>query len=377
MQLMYKKKQFLRMICVYCNSKMMKGKKLIVVLDMKIRKILVLLKNSFVAYFILIGFNIDTNAQFKINVDTEFQSINYKDLKNWAAHPDKKDLSDSNNIYHKENDKIKAHVFFLHPTTYTGKIKNNNWNADINDKELNDKTDKSSILYQSTAFKNQTIIFAPRYRQAHIDVFYIEKELSDTYFEIAYQDVKDAFQEYLLKYNNGYPIIIASHSQGTKHAGRLLKEFFDNKPLKEKLVCAYIIGMPIPSNYFSDLKPCDQENKTGCFVGWRTYKQGYVPLEVKNENFKCLVVNPLSWNLDSVKINKGDNEGGILLNFTKKVPNVVDAEIHNNILWSCKPDVPGKFFFTKKNFHIGDINLFYGSIFKNVGTRIKAFLKED
>ena len=52
MQLMYKKKRFLRMICVYCNSKMMNGKKLIVVLDMKIRKILVLLKNSFVAYFI-------------------------------------------------------------------------------------------------------------------------------------------------------------------------------------------------------------------------------------------------------------------------------------------------------------------------------------
>jgi hypothetical protein len=76
-------------------------------------------------------------------------------------------------------------------------------------------------------------------------------------------------------------------------------------------------------------------------------------------------------------VNKKENEGGVLMNFSKKVPYVVDAEIHDNILWSCKPDVPGKFFFTKKNFHIGDINLFYGSIFKNVGTRLKAFLKED
>ena len=112
-------------------------------------------------------------------------------------------------------------------------------------------------------------------------------------------------------------------------------------------------------------------------MGWRTYKRGYVPDEVKKEKFECIVVNPLSWNTETVKVNKEENEGGVLMNFSKKVPFVVDAEIHDNILWSCKPDVPGKFFFTKKNFHIGDINLFYGSIFKNVGSRLNSFLKED
>ena len=51
-------------------------------------------------------------------------------------------------------------------------------------------------------------------------------------FDFAYEDIKKSFEYYLQHYNNGRPIIIASHSQGTTHALRLLKEFFENKPLQ-------------------------------------------------------------------------------------------------------------------------------------------------
>ena len=54
------------------------------------------------------------------------------------------------------------------------------------------------------------------------------------------EDVKAAFQYYLEHYNNGRPIIIASHSQGTTHAKRLLKEFFDGTALQHQLVAAYL-----------------------------------------------------------------------------------------------------------------------------------------
>lgn len=344
---------------------------------MKINKIPVFFKKIFFLTFVFIFFQMESNCQYKETKDLSLQHTNFADLKNWAAHPDKIDLSDSNNVYHQEGISIKAHVFFIHPTTYIKKIKNNKWNADIDDDEVNIKTDYSSILYQSTAFKNQTIIFAPRYRQAHINAFYISDTISKDYFDLAYQDVKEAFEFYLKKHNNGFPIIIASHSQGTKHAGRLLKEFFEEKLLKNKLICAYIIGMPIPINYFKDLKTCENENQIGCFVGWRTYKKGYVSEEIKKENFKCIVVNPLSWQVDSKIVRKEDNDGSILLNYKKKLQYVVDAQIYGNILWSCKPDVRGKFFFTKKNFHIGDINLFYGSINKNVGDRIKKFYEDN
>jgi hypothetical protein len=315
---------------------------------------------------------------FNNNFTSVDKTVNFNDLDNWAAHPWKKDLSDSipgSLLKDYEKDSL-VDVFFIHPTTYTDEVFNG-WNADIADENLNKKTDNSTILYQASVFNEKCRVFAPRYRQAHINSFYIDSKISKPYFDIAYDDIKIAFEYYLKNYNNGRPIIIASHSQGTKHAGRLLKEFFENKPLYKKLVCAYIIGMPVPENYFNNIPVCSSPDQTGCFVSWRTYKNGYEPQFLKNENFKSIVVNPLTWNTDETYAEKNLNKGAVMKNFNQIVPAVVDAQIHGNILWSCKPDVFGKIFFTKKNFHIGDINLFYVNIRENVRLRIKNYFEQN
>lgn len=310
-----------------------------------------------------------------IKINNEKISV-YYDLNNWAAHPWKKDKADSipEDLRNKENIDSIADVFFIHPTTYTQK-EFTDWNADINNEKLNIETDNSTILYQASVFNKRCRIFAPRYRQAHINAFYTNQDSAIIYFNLAYNDVKEAFEYYLEHYNNGRPIIIASHSQGTKHAGRLLKEFFENKPLYKNLICAYIIGMPIPENYFSAIPVCKDSSQTGCYVGWRTYKKGYTPDFIKNEKFKCVVVNPLNWKISDEEVSIKKNKGGVLKNFNKIVPHVVDAKINNNILWSCKPDVFGKMFFTAKNFHIGDINLFYMNIRENVDVRIQSYME--
>ena len=54
---------------------------------------------------------------------------------------------------------------------------------------------------------------------------------------------------------------------------------------------------------------------------------------------------------------------------------MVNANVHNNVLWTNKPNVFGKLLFNKKNYHVGDINLFYINIRHNVKTRIGAFWK--
>ncbi len=317
-----------------------------------------------------------TEIHAQNNLTSPVKITNYSDLNNWAAHPWKKDLSDSisDGIIDRRVNDSSEDVFFIHPTTYLQK-EFENWNADVNDVAINKKTDNSAILYQASAFNEQSRLFAPRYQQAHIKSFYINPNIAKDYFDIAYNDVKASFEYYLKNYNNGRPIIIASHSQGTKHAGRLLKEFFDDKTLQKQLVCAYLIGMPIPDNYFPTLKPCLFENQTGCFVGWRTYKTGYVPELIQEEKFKCIVVNPLTWSSDERLASAELNKGGILQNFKKIVPRVVNAQVHHNVLWSCKPNVFGKIFFTKKNFHIGDINLYYMNIRENVRTRLDSFNK--
>lgn len=320
---------------------------------------------------------------FKQAYEREYQQKetvvpNYSDLKYWAAHPWKKDPSDSiPKPLLKEARDSSVDVFFLHPTSFTSKEKNGVvWNADINDAELNAKTDYSSILYQASVFNASARIFAPRYRQAHIFSFFTKDTLKGKEsLALAYEDVRHAFEYYLKNYNNGRPIIIASHSQGTVHAALLLKDFFENKPLQKQLVCAYLVGMVLPKNYFSSVQPCSDSTSTGCFTGWRTYRKNYLPPYVAREEHGCWVVNPLSWTLDTVTINRKENNGAILYNFNKLMPHTNGATVANSVLWIERPKFPGGLLYFSKNYHPGDINLFYVSIRENVRTRIAAYFQ--
>jgi hypothetical protein len=310
----------------------------------------------------------------------QFKSINgypvYADLNYWAAHPWKWDPSDSiPKQLKKETIKdTSVDVFFIYPTSLVDNI-DNRWNASIDDSALNIKTDYSSVLYQASAFNEKTRIFSPRYRQAHLRCFYLGDTIkARAAFDTAYADVKSAFEFYLKHWNMGRPIIIASHSQGTVHASRLLKEFFDGKELENLLVCAYLIGMPVPQNYFTKLLPCKDSLATGCIVSWRTFKKGYTDSAyVGKETLKCIVTNPLTWTTDTVYAPIDLNTGAVLKNFNKVKKSVVDAQIHQNILWTNKPKFFGNIFLKGQNYHVGDINLFYNNIRQNIRTRIYMY----
>lgn len=316
-----------------------------------------------------------TNYNFKSATKIpDFSNLNY-----WASHPWKIDAADNvpSSIQNKIQDSL-VDVFFIHPTTYIDPSMTLGWNADIDNETLNKKTDNSTILYQASVFNEHCRIFAPRYRQANLKAFYAsDKSVADKAFDLAYEDVKAAFEYYLKYYNNGRPIIIASHSQGTLHAARLLKEFFEGKPLQKRLVCAYIIGLPVFQNYFSVLKPCTDSTATGCFISWRTFKEGYVPAFVQKEKEIAYVTNPLTWTLNENLAPSILNKGGILRDFNKVIPGVVHAQIHGNVLWVNKPKFFGNIFLTIKNYHIADYNLFYMNIRENIATRIRSFLLKN
>jgi len=313
--------------------------------------------------------------QFK----SETGSPNYNDLHYWAAHPYKWDPSDSvpkplRKNYYKDS---VADVFFIHPTTFTDK-KNSQPNAPIDDAKLNSKTDYSAILYQASAFNGECRVFAPRYRQAHYSNYFTKDTARAIMaFELAYQDVKTAFEVYLKQYNGGRPIVIASHSQGTNHAKRLLKEFFDGTNLQNKLIAAYLIGMPLTENYFVKIPVCKDSLTTGCVMSWRTFNKGYEGSDfVRQETFKATVTNPLNWTTTETYAGKAANKGAVLQKFNKIKSNATDAQVHQNILWSSKPKFFGNFLLRKQNYHIADINLFYVNIRENLQQRISLYWKQ-
>ncbi len=306
----------------------------------------------------------------------DIEEPDYSDLNYWAAHPFKADPSDNipGDLKYEKRDST-ADVFFIHPTTYTDYNLPLGWNASINNVDLNRKTDNTTILYQASVFNKYCRVFAPRYRQANLQAFFSEgSDSAKKSLDVAYEDVKAAFEYYLKNLNNGRPIIIASHSQGTLHAQWLLKEFFEGKPLQSKLVCAYILGLPVFSGYFSIIEPCKDSAATGCFIGWRTFKEGYEAPFITKEKQTAIVINPLTWTMDSLPASAELNKRGILRNFDKVIPGLVHAEIHRNVLWVNKPRFFGNIFLATKNYHIADYNLFYKNIRENVGTRIRSFL---
>jgi Protein of unknown function (DUF3089) len=298
----------------------------------------------------------------------------YSNLYYWAAHPWKKDPSDSVPKPLRDGYRIdsSADVFFIYPTTFTDE-KATRWNADINDPAINAKTDYSPILYQASVF-NEYRIFSPRYRQAHVRAYFTSDTANaNAAFNLAYQDIKTAFQYYLDHYNQGRPIIIASHSQGSTHAQRLLKDFFENTPLQKKLIAAYVMGMYISNRAFSSLKICSDSLQTGCVCGWRTYKKDYEPDFVVKENGTGLITNPLTGTTSDDYADRTLNKGSILLKFNTLKKHLVGAQIHDGILWIGRLHLPAGFLIRRKNFHIGDINLFYLNIRDDVRRRVKNF----
>ncbi len=311
-----------------------------------------------------------------------FSQTDYSLLSHWAAHPQKKDAADSVPKPLQKDYIIDTliDIFFIHPTTYTNKEKEFGLNANVDDEALNIKTDNSTILYQASVYNAVGNVYAPRYQQAHYGN-YFPKAKEDTLnaigaFEVAYQDVKAAFMYYLENYNHGKPIVIASHSQGTTHAKRLIKEFFDGKPLQQKLIVAYLVGMPVEWNWFENINACSKPKSVGCFTSWRTFKEGYKSDYVLREKDSMIVTNPITWDVDLPNASRNENSGTLLKNFNNVKKGIADAQVAYNVLWCKKPKFFGNLFLTTKNYHIADYNFYYLSIRNNVKERVAAYFNK-
>jgi hypothetical protein len=304
----------------------------------------------------------------------------YQDPSNWAAMPNRIDSADAVPIAAWKDIQRDApiDVFFIHPTTYTGKAGHTDWNASIEDEKLNEQTDESTIYYQASIFNGAGKIYAPRYRQSHLNCFFTDKKTDAAKsLELAYMDVRDAFEYYLEHFNHGRPFIIASHSQGTFHAKKLIQEYVDGTPLQNKLVVAYLAGLPVTDDYFKAIKPCVTKDETGCFCSWRTFKEGYLPKKLHFPDSNIVVTNPVTWDASIPVSTQDQHIGAILKNFNKLYPELVKTSIYKDLLWVNKPKFPGSFLVTTKNYHVGDYNFFYADIRQNAQDRVKAYLGKD
>lgn len=316
-------------------------------------------------------------ALFRVfgNNDNPQQEIDYSDEASWAALPWKKDSADLVPVSYLRDaqDSAKVDVFYIHPTTYLAGVP---WNADITDASLNERTDKNAVKHQATAFNGSCKVYAPRYRQAVLRSFFVtsDKEKAQKALDLAYSDVRKAFQYYLDNYNKGRPIIIAGHSQGAHHAMLLLKEFFDNKPLKEKLVAAYPIGMYFKCDTLISIPPCTQRGQTGVYATWNTFRWGSNFANKHKLTKDACCVNPLSWTTAEEPVPAGQHRGSIPVSFDRIDTGLVRTQRHGSALWCDRPKKDGYLLIASgESYHVADISLFWMDIREHVALQVKNY----
>ena len=94
-------------------------------------------------------------------------------------------------------------------------------------------------------------------------------------------------------------------------------------------------------------------------------------------NSEIVCTNPLCWTTtEGQYIAETENLGGVVRPFDMVYQNITDAEIYKGFVLSRKPKFKGSFFFRRKNYHIGDLNLFYMNVRKNADTRVEAYFRQ-
>jgi hypothetical protein len=298
----------------------------------------------------------------------------------------------------------KADVFYIHPTGY---FRRENWNSPIDPGSAAFETVRSMVAVQASPFNGSCKIYAPHYREATLYSFVDRGGEGKKALDLAYDDVARAFDYYIRHYNHGRPFIIASHSQGTVHALRLLEEKIDRTDLYGRFIAGYLIGYRIPAEKFTRsftrIKPCSGERDAGCVVSWNTWGEGSVPHKFGSIWYRggwedagdkrIICTNPLSWRSDEEPAPKEKHKGAIfpgsgsfwITLFTGRasgrkftelpapVEHMMSARCSGGVLYV--PKVKQVYaMLGKGNYHIYDFHLFYMNIRENAAERVNSFI---
>lgn len=154
-----------------------------------------------------------------------------------------------------------------------------------------------ALLSQGARFSRICEVYAPLYRQLAIgtagasagdagsgDAGSITLNGDSN---IAYGDVKAAFDYYMANWNKGRKLVLIGHSQGTLMLQRLVQEEFDaasGAGLRAQLISALLVGggPSVPENQavggtFKNIPACTHSAQTGCVVAYNSFAKEAPP----------------------------------------------------------------------------------------------------
>lgn len=333
----------------------------------------------------------------------------YRLRSSWAAWPDDASPAERlpDSLVPRPNTERQADAFFLHPTSYGGKL---SWVQPIDDAETRRSTDLGTISRQASAFNDCCRVYAPRFRQSNIMGY--QEESYNQIFDIGYQDIRSAFKHFLSETEPNSPIVLASHSQGSFQMVRLIAEEIDRTPLMDRLVAAYVIGHQlsnaVAADLYQDVEICRTPTQFGCLISWDALEADKTPSRLadsggqKNWNGTdysgfaagpSICVNPVTWTTDRQPSDRSDHVGALeawtkIADVDESLGELVVGKVSayceqgdgSNWLFvnsdrGEKLKSQGIWAYFGRNLHGSDYSLFWANIRQNATVRVAALLQ--
>ncbi len=106
----------------------------------------------------------------------------------------------------------------------------------------------------------------------------------DTNREMAYADVKAAWERYLANDNAGRGVVLIGHDQGAGVLIRLIANEIDGKPVEDRIVSAILPGANLSmvagqgvGGSFKTMKLCASSEDLGCAIAWSSFRADKPP----------------------------------------------------------------------------------------------------
>jgi hypothetical protein len=164
--------------------------------------------------------------------------------------------------------------FYVYPTVSNDPTPNSDRQAGPEEQRV--------VAQQFARFAEKCRPFAPLYRQATLAGILGRSAAPDR--ELAYQDVRDAWNHYLAHDNGGRGVVLIGHSQGSGVLTRLIRDEIEGKPAARQLVSAMLTGtnVPVPAGSdvggaFKSTPLCRAPDQTGCVIAFASFRASAPP----------------------------------------------------------------------------------------------------
>lgn len=216
----------------------------------------------------------------------------YASGKDWLCLPDRRDVCSMSVTAHRltrdgwdgtetssPNKQAPIDCFYVYPTI----SRDSGMNADLNP---GNGEEKYVAQYQFARFSSVCRPFAPVYRQMTMSSIALALTGADMtgYGELAFEDVRAAFRDYMANRNEGRPFVLIGHSQGSIMLEQLVREEIEGSRAHDLMLRAILPGWNIMvpegetvGGSFRETPVCTAPTQTGCVMSWATYGAGQAP----------------------------------------------------------------------------------------------------